>query len=72
MGHTATSFFILKPALFFQSMTLDEALKVSLTVLKQVMEEKVSGSNVEVAAVTPDRGFHRYPQQAVEQVIATL
>lgn len=53
-------------------MTLQEALKVALTVLKQVMEEKVSGTNVEVAAVTPDKGFHRYPQNEVETVIADL
>ena len=53
-------------------MTLQEALKVSLTVLKQVMEEKVSGTNVEVAAVTKEKGFHRYPQAQVEAIIAEL
>lgn len=55
-----------------QSMTLQEALKLALTVLKQVMEEKVSGSNVEVAAVTPEKGFHRYPQAQVETIISDL
>lgn len=53
-------------------MTLQEALKIALTVLKQVMEEKVSGSNVEVAVVTPEKGFHRYPQNEVEAIITEL
>merc|ERR1712112_512673 len=39
---------------YHKSMTLQEALKLALTVLKQVMEEKVSGSNVEVAGVTKE------------------
>ena len=30
-------------------MTMDEALKVALATLKQVMEEKLSSSNVEVS-----------------------
>lgn len=53
-------------------MTLQEALKIALTVLKQVMEEKVSGSNVEVAAVTPEKGFYRFPQNEVEAIITDL
>lgn len=57
---------------YHKSMTLQEALKISLTVLKQVMEEKVSGSNVEVAAVTPEKGFYRYPQNEVETIITNL
>ncbi|KAB7505818.1 Proteasome subunit alpha type-5, partial [Armadillidium nasatum] len=57
---------------YHKSMTLPEALKVALSVLKQVMEEKVSGTNVEVAAVTPSKGFFRYPQAEVEAVISSL
>ncbi|CAL4078357.1 unnamed protein product, partial [Meganyctiphanes norvegica] len=57
---------------YHKSMTLQEALKLALTVLKQVMEEKVSGSNVEVAAVTKEKGFHRYPQDQVETIITSL
>ena len=52
-------------------MTLDEALKSSLGILKQVMEEKVSSTNVEVAVVTKD-GFKRYPQEDVEKIISSL
>merc|ERR1739838_415419 len=57
---------------YHKSMTLQEALKLAMTVLKQVMEEKVSGSNVEVAAVTKEKGFHRYPQDQVEAIISTI
>jgi len=34
-------------------MTLVEAEKVALTILKQVMEEKLAAQNVEVVTVTP-------------------
>jgi len=57
---------------YHKSMTLAEALKEALKVLKQVMEEKVSGTNVEVSAVTSDKGFFRYPQSEVEAVINAL
>ena len=36
--------------LCLQSMTLKEACKESLKILKQVMEEKLSATNVEVSA----------------------
>ncbi len=35
----------------FQSITLVEAEKMSLDILKQVMEEKISSTNVEIAVV---------------------
>ena len=38
-------------------MTLKEAIKHSLSILKQVMEEKLSETNVEVATVTKENGF---------------
>lgn len=37
----------------FQSMTLAEGLKVVLSILKQVMEEQLSSTNVEVAVIKP-------------------
>ena len=37
---------------FLQSMTLKEACKSALTILKQVMEEKLNSSNVEVIILT--------------------
>ena len=38
-------------------MTLKEAIKHAMTILKQVMEEKLSETNVEVATVTKENGF---------------
>jgi 20S proteasome subunit alpha 5 len=34
-------------------MTLAEAQKLALSILKQVMEEKLTAKNVEVAIITP-------------------
>lgn len=34
-------------------MTLKEALKVALAILKQVMEEKLNSANVEVVVIKP-------------------
>jgi len=56
---------------YHSNMTLDEALKSSLTILKQVMEEKVSATNVEVAVVDKD-GFKKHPQDKVEAIINSL
>jgi len=38
-------------------MTLNEAIKHAMSILKQVMEEKLSETNVEVATVTKEKGF---------------
>lgn len=56
---------------YHENMTLDEALKTSLTILKQVMEEKVSATNVEVVTMTKD-GFKRLQQEKVESIISSL
>merc|ERR1711971_519340 len=42
---------------FHKGMTLKEAIKHAMTILKQVMEEKLSETNVEVATVTKENGF---------------
>merc|ERR1711944_163594 len=42
---------------FHKGMTLKEAIKHSMSILKQVMEEKLSETNVEVATVTKENGF---------------
>jgi len=55
-----------------QTMTMTEALKCALTILKQVMEEKLSSTNVEVAAVTPTKPFHMYSKEQVEDIIKEL
>jgi 20S proteasome subunit alpha 5 len=50
-------------------MTLEEAEELALSTLKQVMEEKISVENVELARVTADRGYH---SATVEEVGAVL
>lgn len=53
-------------------MTLDEATTSALTILKQVMEEKLNSSNVEVMSMTPKNLFHMFTKEQVEEVISKL
>ncbi len=53
-------------------MTLDEAIRLALQTLKQVMEEKLSSSNVEFATVTAAAGFRILPKEDIEAVLQTL
>jgi 20S proteasome subunit alpha 5 len=50
-------------------MTLEESIKTALTILKQVMEEKLNASNVEVAVVTRTSPFQIYNKEKVEAAI---
>merc|ERR1712010_166628 len=59
--------------MYHKSMTLKEALKTSLTILKQVMEEKLTDTNIEICTVTKEtRKFHIFNKaellQAVEDI----
>eukprot|EP00123_Amoebidium_parasiticum_P019367 comp24760_c0_seq1/m.46873 comp24760_c0_seq1/g.46873 ORF comp24760_c0_seq1/g.46873 comp24760_c0_seq1/m.46873 type:complete len:244 (-) comp24760_c0_seq1:64-795(-) len=56
---------------YHKSMTLEEAEVLGLGTLKQVMEEKVTNTNVEVAVVTKE-GFRVYTKDQVEAVIEKL
>jgi 20S proteasome subunit alpha 5 len=49
-----------------------QATKLSLEVLKQVMEEKLNSTNVEVASVTAEHGYHVLTKEEVEAVVASL
>ena len=42
---------------YSETMTLAEAEELALSTLKQVMEEKISTDNIELARVTKDEGF---------------
>ncbi|EFJ13773.1 hypothetical protein SELMODRAFT_181529 [Selaginella moellendorffii] len=53
-----------------KEMTLEEAETLALSTLKQVMEEKVTASNVDIAKVAPV--FHLYTPAEVEVVIGRL
>jgi len=57
---------------YHKGLTMKEALKTSLVILKQVMEEKLNSTNVEVAAITPLKTFHMFSKEEVEDVISTL
>ncbi|OAE27244.1 hypothetical protein AXG93_473s1150 [Marchantia polymorpha subsp. ruderalis] len=53
-----------------KEMTLEEAELLALSTLKQVMEEKVTASNVDIAKVAPT--YHLYTPAEVEAVIGRL
>ncbi|MES1907137.1 MAG: hypothetical protein MHM6MM_000316 [Cercozoa sp. M6MM] len=53
------------------SMTLEAAETLALNVLKQVMKEKISSSNVEVVSVTTE-GIHKYTQEEIDAIIERL
>lgn len=55
--------------MYNKSMTLKEAIKTALTILKQVMEEKLNSTNVEVSVVTPNSNFHMFTKPEVEDAI---
>ncbi|KAL7543437.1 hypothetical protein ACHAWF_007385, partial [Thalassiosira exigua] len=43
---------------YHEDMTLEEVEELALGTLKQVMEEKISAENMELARVTADKGYH--------------
>uniref|UniRef100_A0A453HYK7 Proteasome subunit alpha type n=1 Tax=Aegilops tauschii subsp. strangulata TaxID=200361 RepID=A0A453HYK7_AEGTS len=51
-------------------LTIAEAETIALSILKQVMEEKVTPNNVDIAKVSPS--YHLYTPAEVEAVIARL
>ena len=55
-----------------EGMTMEEAEVLALGVLKQVMEEKVTGVNVDIARVDMVGGWRVYSQAEVEEVIGRL
>ncbi|KAJ0171813.1 hypothetical protein K1T71_012576 [Dendrolimus kikuchii] len=57
---------------YHKSMTLKEAIKSALTILKQVMEEKLSESNVEVVTMTPGSMFHMFTREQLAEMIAAM
>lgn len=53
-------------------MTLAEAHTLALKVLKQVMEEKLDESNVQLAQVTPDKGYQILTEAELKTAIESL
>jgi len=57
---------------FHKSITLKEACKSALTILKQVMEEKLSPTNVELATITQQKGFKMYSKEELESIVSDI
>ncbi|MBZ3888646.1 Proteasome subunit alpha type-5 [Sciurus carolinensis] len=57
---------------YHKSMTLKEAIKSSLIILKQVMEEKLNATNIELATVQPGQNFHMFTKEELEEVIKDI
>ncbi|PKC15979.1 N-terminal nucleophile aminohydrolase, partial [Rhizophagus irregularis] len=57
---------------YHKSLSLQEAETLSLKVLKQVMEEKLNNTNVQLAAVTEEHGFRIYSEEELQVVIDRL
>jgi len=56
----------------YQQMTLREAQLLTLSVLKQVMEEKLDQHNVQLAQVTPKKGFEILNEASLKEVIEAM
>ena len=51
---------------------MEQAEALAIQTLKQVMEEKISSTNIEVASVTKDQPFHIYSTEQVEELLARV
>jgi 20S proteasome subunit alpha 5 len=58
--------------IYRKSMKLDEASIEALKILKQVMEEKLTSTNIEMAIVTPEALFHMLTKEEMERLIQKL
>jgi len=57
---------------YTKSLTLKEAEMLALQTLKQVMEEKISSTNVEIASVAVGKTFRIYSSEELEEVLKAL
>lgn len=57
---------------YTDNMTIHDAVNLALRTLKQVMEEKLSSTNVEVMIMRPNSLFEMYTKAEVEKVIEEL
>lgn len=58
--------------IYNKSMTLEEACKQALTILKQVMEEKLSSTNVELCTVTREDKFKMFDKKDIEAIVKDI
>lgn len=57
---------------YHKSMTLEEACRQALTILKQVMEEKLNSTNVELATITAADNFKMFSKEQIEALIGEI
>lgn len=55
-----------------EDMSLAEAQRLGLEVLKDAMEEKMTSRNIEVALITPKDGFKMFTEQQLKQALEDL
>ena len=53
-------------------MTLAQAEKLALKVLKEVMEEKLTSTNIQVASVTAERGYRLHTKEELDVAVAAV
>lgn len=58
--------------IYHKDITLKEATKHALTILKQVMEEKLTANNVELATVTEADGFKVLNEEEVKAAVEAI
>lgn len=56
--------------LYRKDMSLKEAEVMALATLKQVMEEKITSVNVDIATIGPK--YHRYTKEEIEEILTRL
>ncbi|XP_031571210.1 proteasome subunit alpha type-5-like [Actinia tenebrosa] len=57
---------------YHKSMTLKEACKSALTILKQVMEEKLNATNVELSTITVENNFRMHTKEELEALVQEI
>ncbi|XP_035917323.1 proteasome subunit alpha type-5 [Anopheles stephensi] len=57
---------------YLPTMTIKEAINLALSTLKQVMEEKLNSTNVEVMTMTPKELFRMFSKEEVEEYINNM
>jgi len=57
---------------YHKSMTLKEACAEALKILKQVMEEKLNSTNIEMATIRPKEKFEMLKKEELERLIQDL
>jgi len=57
---------------YSETMTLEETENLALSTLKEVMEEKISTDNIELARVTAEKGFQIIPPEEVALILERL